>query len=192
MKSFAALLVLASGLANAEPVPLFDGKSLDGWKIQGADYWKVVDGVVTGQSDEKKKNSILWTKKDFTDFALDLEFRFSGHIDSGVFLRHMNEQIQIGISGSLKRDMTASPYIGSKRGYPVEAEGVKELLKEGEWNSMRIVAKGNHYAVTLNGKEVMNYDSDTARDKGPIGLQVHPGVEMKVEFRGLTLEELAE
>lgn len=58
--------------------------------------------------------------------------------------------------------MTASPFIASKRGYPVEAKGVAELLKEDEWNAMKITAKGAAYIVELNGKEVMTY-TQTAR-----------------------------
>lgn len=190
MKILLFLAVLAGGLAQAAPVSLFDGKSLEGWRVEGADYWKVSEGVLIGQSDAKKKNSILWTKKEFTDFSIDFEFRFSGRIDSGVFLRHQTDQIQIGVSGSLKRDMTGSPYITKKRGYPVEAEGVKELLKEGEWNRMKITARGGSYVVSLNGREVTTYESDTALEKGPLGLQVHPGLVMKVEFRKVTVEEL--
>ncbi len=36
----------------------------------------------------------------------------------------------------------------------------------------------------------MTYTLETAKDKGPIGLQVHPEKEMKILFRDLTLEEL--
>lgn len=188
------LLSLASlifcSLAAAEPEKVFNGNSLEGWKLQGAPYWSVVDGILTGQSDDKKQNSVLWTEKSYKDFTVELEFRFSGDVDSGIFLRHENEQIQIGTSRSLKRDMTASPYIGSKRGYPQEASGVKDLLKVGEWNRMKIVAKGKTYTVTLNGKQVIEYVSDTAKEAGPLGLQVHPGVKMKVEFKDVTVEPL--
>lgn len=189
--SILATLSLAGGTPlAAEPSELFDGQSLDGWKVQGAPYWKAVDGVLVGESDHHKKNSILWTKREFGDFVFECDFRFSEEIDSGVFLRDFNEQIQIGISGSLKRDMTGSPYIANKRGYPVEAEGVAELLRTGEWNQMRIAAKGNVYKVSLNGEEVVKYTSDTAVEKGPIGLQVHPGRAMKIEFRNLRIEPL--
>lgn len=185
-------LIILAGLTaflHAEPTAIFDGKTLDGWKVEGAEYWTVVDGAIVGESDQKKKRSHLWTEKEYSDFKLNFEFRYNGHIDSGVFVRHEKDQIQIGISGSLKRDMTASPYIPGK-GYPVEAEGVKELLKEGEWNKMTILAKGNHYEVSLNGKKVMTYDSDSAKESGPIGLQVHAGRLMKVEFRNMELEEI--
>lgn len=179
----------ATFISHAAPEAIFDGKSMTGWKTSGADVWTVADGVLTGTSNEKKQGSILWTEKEYTDFVFTCEFRFEGKIDSGIFLRHENDQIQIGISGSLKRDMTASPFIPGK-GYPMEAKGVAELLKEGEWNAMKITAKGPIYTVELNGKEVMTYTSGTAKDKGPIGLQMHPGVAMKIDFRALNLASL--
>jgi len=182
-----ACLLAATIASHAAPEAIFDGKSLAGWKTAGADVWTAADGVLTGTSNEKKQGSILWTEKEHTDFVFSCEFRFEGKIDSGVFLRHENDQIQIGTSGSLKRDMTASPYVASKKGYPVEAKGVAELLKEGEWNTMKITAKGAVYTVELNGKEVMTYTSESAKEKGPIGLQMHPGVAMKVDFRAITL-----
>ena len=184
-----AILFAASAFAQAAPQPIFDGKTLAGWKIDGAQAWTVEEGMILGQNDPKKKGSILWTEKEYTNFVFQCAFKYEGKIDSGVFLRHENDQIQIGISGSLKRDMTASPYIASKKGYPIEAKGVAELLKEGEWNTMKITAVGAVYTVELNGKEVMTYTSETAKDKGPVGLQVHPGKEMKILFRDITLEE---
>jgi Domain of Unknown Function (DUF1080) len=189
MKALACLLATTL-ISHAAPEAIFDGNSLTGWKTKGSEVWTAKDGVITGASNEKKQGSILWTEKEYSDFVFECEFKFAGKIDSGVFLRHENDQIQIGISGSLKRDMTASPYIASKKGYPVEAKGVAELLKEGEWNTMKITAKGPVYTVELNGKEVMTYTSDTAKEKGPIGLQMHPGVQMTVEFRKIMVESL--
>lgn len=183
-------LLLSTGLLGAEPEKVFDGTSLDGWKVQGGNCWTVVDGILTGENDAKKHNSVLWTEKAYGDFTVALDFRFSGDIDSGVFLRHENDQIQIGTSRSLQRDMTGSPYIGTKRGYPQEAEGVKDLLKLDKWNRMKIKVQGDRYVVVLNGEQVIDYTSDTAKKVGPIGLQVHPGVEMKVEFREVTVESL--
>ena len=189
MKPLACLLA-ATLISHAAPEAIFDGKSLDGWKVKGSEVWVAKDGILTGTSNEKKQGSILWTEKEYSDFVFECEFRSEGKIDSGVFLRHENDQIQIGISGSLKRDMTASPYIASKKGYPAEAKGIAELLKEGEWNTMKITAKGNAYSVELNGKHVMDYTSETAKDKGPIGLQIHPGVKMAIDFRNITLASL--
>lgn len=189
MKSI-LLTFLAATTLQAAPEAIFNGKDLTGWKVEGHAYWTAKDGVLTGESDEQKLKSTLWTEKEYEDFAVEGEFRYKGPIDSGFFIRNNDDQIQIGISGSLKRDMTGSPYIAPKKKYPAEAEGVAALLKEGEWNLMKITAKGSTYTVELNGKKVLEYTSDTATKKGPVGLQVHPGVLMKIEFRNLKIEEI--
>jgi hypothetical protein len=193
LKPLVCLMMLAGCLNAAEPVALFDGRSLDGWKASAApEYWTAKDGVLIGKSDAKKTGSILWTTKDYGDFVLESEFLYNGKIDSGFFLRNESEQIQLGISGSLKRDMTCSPYIGKKKCYPVAAVGVDLLLKEGEWNQMKIEVKGKKYTVTLNGKQVLEYTTDAEPVDGPIGLQLHPGVEMEIHFRNLRLTALDE
>lgn len=180
-------LLLAFSVVHVCAEPLFNGKDLTGWAPKGADVWTFDKGVLTGRSNSKKQGSVLWSDAKFKDFTLDLDFRFSGDIDSGVFLRTENDQIQIGTSRSLKRDMTGSPYIGTIGKYPVEAHDVKSRLKDGDWNHFRITAKGSHYVVELNGKEVLDYTSDTAAKEGPIGLQVHPGVDMTIEFKNVDL-----
>lgn len=190
---------LAAASLHAAPQVLFDGKSLDGWRVQDAPFWSVKDGVLTGESSKQaegfKKGSILWSAKEYQDFTIELEFRFTSRnvtderVDSGVFIRNSNDQIQIGVSGSKKIDLTGSPYVG-KKGYPVQAEGVEALLKQGDWNRMKITAKGPLYSVELNGKKVLEYSSETATAKGPIGFQVHGGTVMKIEYRGITIEEL--
>ena len=85
--------------------------------------------------------------------------------------------------------MTASPYISGK-GYPVEATGVAELLKLDGWNAMTIVALGKNYTVWLNGRHVMTYDSESAAQKGPVGIQLHGGRDMSIDYRNITLAEL--
>lgn len=178
-------------LSHAAAEPVFNGKDLSGWKVVGAPAWSVKDEILVAHNGPEKKGSILWTEKEFTNFVFETEFRYTGRIDSGVFLRQENDQIQIGISGSLKRDLTGSPYIAKKRGYPSEAtEAVKLLKPEGEWNHMKITAKGNVYTVELNGTKVMEYTSETSIEKGPVGLQVHAGIDMKIEFRKLNLVAL--
>lgn len=188
---FTATLVFG-GTAWGDHLPsIFNGKDLDGWKVpEGNVWWTASDGVLHVQSGPQKKGSTLWTKRDYQNFVMQFEFRFGeGTVDTGIFVRNSKEQIQIGISGSLKRDMTGSPYISGK-GYPVEAKGVKEILKLDDWNSMTIVAIGKNYSVWLNGKFVMSYDSESAIEKGPIGIQLHGSRDMSAHYRKMTLAEL--
>lgn len=183
---FAACAVFATSSAWAETI--FNGKDLSGWKVEGASLWSVKDGVLTGKSNEKKQPSLLWTEKSFKDFTFECDFRYEGTPDSGIFLRHKDDQIQLGTSISKKRELTGSIYIGSKGGYVAEAKNVEEILKKGDWNHIKIVAKGNHYLVTINDKQVLDYTSQTAIAEGPIGLQVHMNLEMAIDFRNVEVK----
>lgn len=185
------LLLLTPVVRSEENLqPIFNGKDLSGWVVpENNIWWLVEDGVLQVRSGPEKKGSILWTEKEYENFVVELDFKFGkGTVDSGVHVKSM-DQIQIGISGSLKRDMTGSPYIPGK-GYPVEAEGVKELLKLDDWNHMRIEVRGMEYVCYLNGKKVMTYTSDTGKEKGPIGLQLHGNKEMGIDYKNIKLAEL--
>ena len=180
-------------VAGPKLKPIFNGKDLSGWEVPDgndeAGWYKAVEGVLKIQSGPKKKGSILWSKKKYRNFVVEFEFRMGeGRVDSGMHVR-TKDQIQIGISGSLNRDMTCSPYIPGK-GYPVEAKNIKKLLKPKDWNTMRIQAIGKEYTVWLQGEKVMTYKSDSAIDEGPIGIQLHGGRNMAIDYRKLKLAEL--
>jgi hypothetical protein len=184
--------VLTQSIAQeAKMKSIFNGKNLKGWVVPEENiWWSVEEGDLWAKSDPAKKGSILWTKKAYSDFIIEGDFLMGeGVVDSGFFLRSEQDQIQIGISGSQKRDLTASPYIPGK-GYPVEAKGVKDLLKTNDWNSMKIQVVDQTYTVWLNGQEVMTYTSENMPEKGPIGLQLHPNNEMTVAFRNLKVGEI--
>jgi hypothetical protein len=191
----AGLLIIGfiPSVASAEKLAsVFNGKDFAGWKVpaDSETWFQVADGQMKIQSGPEKKGKTLWTEKEYKNFVMEFDFKFGkGTVDTGIFIRNDKEQIQIGISGSLKRDMTGSPYIAGK-GYPVEAKGVQEILKLDDWNEMTIVAKGKNYTVWLNGKHVMSYDSESAIEKGPIGIQLHGGKEMACEYRKIRLSEL--
>ncbi len=186
------LFALASVRAEApQPQPIFTGTDLTGWNVpEGNDasgWYKAEGGILKIQSDPTQKGSILWTEKTYRDFVITFDFKFgAGTVDSGIHIRN-NDQIQIGISGSLKRDMTGSPYVGK---YPVEATGVAELLKQDDWNSMKIEARGLRYLVWLNGQQVLDYTSETGIPEGPIGIQLHAGKDMAIDYREIKVAEL--
>ena len=190
----AVFLTSATALvAGPKLKSIFNGKDLSGWEVPDgndeAGWYKAVEGVLKIQSGPKKKGSILWSRKKYRNFVVEFEFRMGeGRVDSGMHVR-TKDQIQIGISGSLNRDMTCSPYIPGK-GYPVEAKNIKKLLKPKDWNTMRIQAIGKEYTVWLQGEKVMTYKSDSAIDEGPIGIQLHGGRNMGIDYRKLKLAEL--
>ncbi len=173
---------------------IFNGKDFSGWKIVADDpaCWSVESGIIKLKSNAKKQGSILWTEKSYQDFAFECEFKFgAGTIDSGIFCREEGMQIQIGISGSLKKDMSASPYIAATGKYPFPAQGVDKLLKKDDWNHLRIECRGRATQVWLNGEKVNEFDFPKGKESGPLGIQLHPGKEMAIDFRNIKAQELA-
>ncbi len=185
-----ASLALPLLAAESELQSIFNGKDLSGWTMTLEDRFVVEDGLIKGSNDGGKGDILLTEKTDYKNFVVELEFKLGeGNIDSGVFLRDNKEQIQIGISGSLKKDMTAQAYIPGK-GYPVQVDAEKFIKKDG-WNTLRIKVVDSSYSTWLNGEKIIDYDSDTISDKpGTIGLQVHPGREMSIYFRNIRVAEL--
>ncbi len=193
-KLLAALLLLMVIVSTQAQDPklkkIFNGKNLKGWVVpENNVWWTANDGVLFVKSTAEKKGSILWTKGKYENFIIQADFLMGdGTVDSGIFLRSEHDQIQIGISGSLKRDLTASPYI-PKKGYPVEAK-VKDILKLKDWNTMKVKVVGSTYTVWLNGAEVMTYTSENMPASGPVGFQLHPGNEMSCSFKNIRLAAL--
>jgi hypothetical protein len=187
------LLVLLPAAGSAQDAagdlePLFNGKDLAGWKVPDPNpWWTVKDGVLVGENDEKLKGHSLFTERTFTDVVVEAEVRWSGEIDSGIFLRK-GWQCQIGVSRSLKRDMTCSIYARGK--YENQAKGVEALLKKDDWNRIRIEAKGDVFRIFLNGEKVLDVEDRGFPGPGPVGLQIHGGLKMKVEFRSLKARAL--
>jgi hypothetical protein len=183
-----ALLAAPLTLAAADPAPIFNGTDLSGWRCEPNLHWKVADGILVGQSDAEKKGSLLSTEREYGDFIFETDVRWSGEIDSGVLFRKPQIQVQFGVSRSLKKDMTCSFYTGGKDKYPEagHAKGIDRLLKVGDWNTVRIQAKGTTFTVWLNGEKVSEFSDPKYSGTAPLALQVHQGLDMKVEYRNIS------
>ncbi|MGA1029317.1 MAG: 3-keto-disaccharide hydrolase [Flavobacteriaceae bacterium] len=202
IKSFIVVLGLCLGLGLSAQEKFkkkdlfFNGKNFENWaEPENNIWWSITEeGHLVAKSDPDKKGSTLWSQEAFEDFAIRLEFKMGeGTVDSGIFMRGenpQNPQIQIGISGSLKRDMTGSPYV-PKQGYPVDAlKDHPNVLKDGAWNTLEAKAVGNNYQVWLNNVKVLDYQLENANLKGPTGLQLHPGRDMDIAFKNIYLKRL--
>lgn len=194
-----SLSAVLAGLADEPKLwPLFNGKDLTNFKAEESkEFWRVEDGVLIGENNAAKKGNYLWTEKDYRDFVIEFDVRWKGTtergVDTGVEMRKPNIQLQLGISGSLKVDMSGSWYTGGKEKYPEagQAKEAKTLMKpEGEWNHFRIQAKGDTFTCWINGQKASEYTDPKFSGAAPIGLQIHPGVVMKCEYRNIQFAEL--
>src|SRR6476661_1237429 len=77
-----AFALLVSPAFAADPIPLFDGKTLAGWEGD-AKTWRVEDGAIVGGSLDAvvPRNEFLCTTKTYGDFELKLKFKLLGDKD---------------------------------------------------------------------------------------------------------------
>ena len=177
---------------------LIPEEGLDGWSTKNKEkYWKLEDGVIVGENADKK-GSDLWSDEEFGDYELIVVYQNQSpgdHYDSGVYTRGGSHQVQIGISGSLRIDLTGCIYCpkdGNGKYPQMPKEKVKEAHKLGEWNTLRIVTKGKNITTYLNDIEINNYDGVKYPETGKIGLQLHAGVHMKMAFKTVKIKSLSE
>lgn len=190
-----ALLLLGGVTAQGEA--LFNNKDLSGWHCVPAEllerHWAVGEEMIVGENRDQK-GSVLWTDRDFGDFELAVDFKTpSPDYDSGVFLRKSSHQVQIGVSRSLRKDLTGCIYApeDGKGFYPAVSGQVAEHHKLGEWNTLQMKVQGKRIVVTLNGAPSVDYVGETLAATGKIGLQLHAGVHQQMFFRNLQVRELA-
>ena len=181
-----ALLVTGLAVAANDPgAPLFDGKTLNGWKqLGGAADYKVIDGTIVGSSRPGEPNSFLVTEKTYGDFILDFDVRQDvGPTNSGVQFRSLSTPgFEDGRVHGYQADIDPSPrqwsghiYEEAQRGWFYTGEmnpPSKSLYKFGEWNHYRIEAIGPRLRVWINDGPVADVIDDVTKS-GFFGLQVH-------------------
>lgn len=78
-------------------------------------------------------------------------------------------------------------------GSPGESDSLKAVIKPGEWNQIHIIAKGNILIHVINGRVMslcVDEDAGGRAAEGLLGLQLHVGPPMKVEFKNILLKRL--
>ncbi|MHC4502438.1 MAG: 3-keto-disaccharide hydrolase [Planctomycetota bacterium] len=158
---------------------------------------------VVGTTVKRTPNSFLCTKKHYSDFILELEFKVDPKLNSGVQIRSNSMQsykngrvhgYQVEIDPS-KRAWSAGIYDEGRRGWLnnlKENEPARKAFKQREWNRFHIEAIGDSIKTWLNGVPAADLkDSMTA--SGFIGLQVHgcktAGIEVK--WRNIRIKDLS-
>ena len=152
---------------------LFNGKDLTGWhvgkenlngKTASADGRFVVKDGAIKITGAPKIEDIYTTASFDHDFTLTLEFRASANANSGLYIR--GKQLQVR---DYKR---VGPYKDLK------------TYKDGDWNTIEVVVKGEKARCTCNGE--LLEEALIVPAKGSIGLQSETNV---IEYRALRLKE---
>jgi len=157
-------------MAADKGTPLFDGKSLKGWKQLGgnADY-AVVDGTIVGTSKPDKVNSFLVTEKAYKDFILDFDVRQDvGPTNSGVQFRSLSTpDFENGRVHGYQCDIDPSDkawsggiYEEAQRGWFYTGDmnpASKPAYRFGAWNHFRIEMIGKRILTEAWNEERQTY-----------------------------------
>ncbi|WKN32357.1 DUF1080 domain-containing protein [Porifericola rhodea] len=186
---------VATTTQEAKFEPIFNGESLDGWKIHGTEKWYVEDGQIICESGPDAAYGYLATDKSYKDFILELEFKQEADGNSGVFFRSSLDGTKITgwqVEVAPPNHDTGGIYESYGRGWLEQIPEEKEdILKMGEWNKMRIEVVGDKVSTYLNGEEmVVLEDEKIGQAEGSIALQIHDGGGIKVRWRDLQVKEL--
>jgi hypothetical protein len=196
---------------------LFDGKSLENWKLfNGGEVtgWKIVDGILENSGVGSDHGGDIITKNQYKNFELVLEWNVSPQSNSGVFY-HVQERVtnviyKSGPEYQLIDDIgwpePLEPWQNSGANYAMNPPQGGEKVAASQWNTTKIIVNGTHVEHWLNGKKVVEYElwnddwkAHKAAGKwaeesnygisetGSIGLQDHGGL---TQFRNIKIRIL--
>jgi hypothetical protein len=216
MKKWITLLAVAaafSALASNEWKPLFNGKDFTGWtfdtldKAEAEEIWSVRDGkiVVNGKG---KPNGVIRTKDNYSNYELEFEWRWpdssgnSGcliHCSKARFMNVWPQSIEVQLMSDNAGDfwligetieVKPEQIAEGKDGKPGRKrfnllDGAEKPL--GEWNTMRVIAKGKSVEVYVNGQPVQK-GWNASVSEGAISLQAERA---DIEFRNIRIRPAA-
>jgi len=198
---------------------IFDG-TLDGWTGDASLWRiedGVIIGESTAEAPLKRNQFLVWGQGKVDDFELRLQYKISGtqKANSGVQIRsslaengHLcGYQADIarksGISGSLYSEKTGRGMLcwqgkthdlaaGGKPVAATNADAATAAQKLDDWNELKIVATGNTIVTSVNGVETSRFNDTTDKlvEQGLLGLQLHAGPPMKIEFKDIRMRRL--
>lgn len=208
MKSLFAALLCAICLAFCSNVQaqedgwikMFDGKSLDGWKVnENPDSWRVEDGLLVCDG-PRAHLFYVGQEEPFENFHFKAEVKTTKGSNSGIYFHtkfqetgwpRFGYECQVNVSHTDKKKSSGL--------YAVE-DVFDPPAKDNEWYLQEIIVKGKHIQLKINGETLVDYtepeqkksaskDFERRLDKGTFALQAHDPKSV-VYFRNLMVKRL--
>ena len=186
------------------------------WRVENG----AIVGESTPEKKVNPNTFMIWRGGEPKDFELKVEFKLnatnSGIQYRSVELKDVAQWVLKGYQADIDFDNQYTGQIYEERGrgflalrgqaayvtdgQPSRAVGtlesgdaLKALIKQNDWNQVHIIARGSTLIHMLNGhvmSVVIDDDPDGRRYDGLLGVQVHVGPPMKIEYRNFRLKRL--
>ena len=158
---------------------MFNGRDFSGWAGPVENY-AVVDGAIVCQP---KKGGTIYTREEFADFVVRLEFKLPPGGNNGLAIRYpgSGDTAYVGMCESQVLDDNYEQATGQKidprqthgsvYGMIAAARGYQRPI--GEWNFEEVTVRGSTIKVELNGTVIL--DGDVAKVTEFLAKKEHPG-----------------
>ena len=186
------------------------------WRVENG----CLVGEVTPETLLKQNSFIIWRGGMTGDFELKVEYRVSDKGNSGINYRSLAVEgqsfalrgYQADIDGAdkytgqnyeergrtflaLRGDISRADPDGKARiiGSVGDKDVLAAFIRKGDWNEVHLVVRGNTMIHMANGhvmSVVVDDDPERRRMNGLLGVQVHVGPPMKIEYRNFRLKKL--
>jgi len=176
-------------------VALFNGVDLTGWIAYGTEKWFVQDSLLVCESGPDKGYGYFGTQQYYKDFDLTADFKQVSNGNSGIFFRSTVEGTTVSgwqCEVAPKGNDSGGIYESYGRGWLHQIpDSLENVLKVGDWNTMRVKVVGPEVTTWLNGTEMTHLtDSLIGSANGRIALQIHDGGGIKVQWKNLVIQPL--
>lgn len=177
---FVVLLAAAAETVNFDKAEA--GKPPAGWTAtqtgSGQAKWAVVQDAtapskpnVLRQSGEATYPVCLKDDSNLKDGFLEVKFKaISGREDQAAGLvwraRDANNYY-VARANALENNVTIYHTINGRR---TEKKRTSMKVPANQWQTLRVDVQGNHFTVSLNGQKALDWDDETFKDAGKVGL----------------------
>jgi hypothetical protein len=107
---------------------------------------------------------------------------------------NVNEQTDPEVKNNLRAYSARNAWLARKvTGSLGNSDSLKTKIKSEDWNEIHLIVKGNRLLHYVNGvlmSDVTDLDKVNGKSEGWLGVQVHVGPPMKVEYRNIRIKNL--
>ena len=206
MKTFVRAAIISLGLlacsrgmsapkADDGWIPLFDGRTLNGWRAsENPSTFSVTNGeiVVHGPRAHLFYEGPVMNHE-FRDFELKADVLTKPGANSGIYVRTAYQPTDWPSHG-YEVQVNNSHTDWRRTGSLYAVRDIRESMKDNEWFTIHTIVRGRRVQIMLNDRQVVDYtEPDTSKTRltgGTIALQGHdPGSE--VHFRNVLIRPLS-
>lgn len=140
-------------------VTIFDGTSLDGWKInENKDTWSFKDGMLIAKGD---RSHIFYVGDDkpFKNFELKVDVKAANHSNGGIYFHTKYQESgwpKYGYEAQVNNTYESDPKKSGSLYGTVDVTDQK--IQDDTWWTETVIVKDRHVTIKLNDETVVDYD----------------------------------